>query len=202
MVAIILINVIPLLDKEESIKKWEIDLSFITILILIALVVTVSVKTNKLDMSQYRPLIAGSMVIYYFIIYIYIRKKAIGQEFSKKYLNLVLCELIVCGFIAQTGQGVQNYWNLYDSQDKLNDQRNLINEINKEDDTYFRIENTLADRDANNLAMTLGYNGISTFHSVYNKELFDFINKYSRASYSYANWSMGIDEKRAYLNEF
>lgn len=202
LVAIILINVIPLLDKEESIKKWEIDLSFITILILIALVVTVSVKTNKLDMSQYRPLIAGSMVIYYFIIYIYIRKKAIGQEFSKKYLNLVLCELIVCGFIAQTGQGVQNYWNLYDSQDKLNDQRNLINEINKEDDTYFRIENTLADRDANNLAMTLGYNGISTFHSVYNKELFDFINKYSRASYSYANWSMGIDEKRAYLNEF
>lgn len=202
LVAIMLINVIPLLDKEDSIKKWELDVSFIAILILIAASITVSVKTNKLDMSQYRPLIAGAMVLYYFVMYYYLRKKAIGNDLSKKYLNIVICELIICGFIVQVGQGTQNYWELYGSQDRLNDQRNLVNEINKEDDTYFRIENTLADRDANNLAMTLGYNGISTFHSVYNKELFKFINDYSRASYSYSNWSMGIDEKRAYLNEF
>ena len=202
LVAIMLVNVIPLLDKEESIKKWEFDVSFIGILILIAISITISVKTNKLDMSQYRPLIAGAMVIYYFIMYYYLRKKAIGNDLSKKYLNIVLCELIVCGFIVQVGQGTQNYWNLYGSQDKLNDQRRLVNEINKEDDTYFRIENTLADRNANNLAMTLGYNGISTFHSVYNKELFTFINDYTKTSYSYSNWSMGIDEKRAYLNEF
>ncbi len=202
LVAIMLLNAIPLLDKEESIKKWELDLSFILILILIALAVTISVKIDKLSMDQYRPLIVAGMVAYFTIMYFYIRKKALGVDLSKKYLNFVLVELIICGFIVQVGQGVQRYWNLYGSQDRLNDQRNLVNEINKEDDTYFRIENTLADRNANNLAMTLGYNGISTFHSVYNKELYDFINTYTRTSYSWGNWSMGIDEKRAYLNQF
>lgn len=202
LVAIMLINAIPLLDKEDTIKKWELDLSFLMILVLIALAVTISVKIDKLSMDQYRPLIVAGMIGYYVIMYFYIRKKALGVDLSKRYLNFVLVELIICGFIVQVGQGVQKYWTLYGSQDRLNDQRNLVNEINREDDTYFRIENTLADRNANNLAMTLDYNGISTFHSVYNKELFDFINNYTRASYSWSNWSMGIDEKRAYLNEF
>ena len=202
LVAIILVNAIPLLDKEDSIKKWELDLSFILIAILMAISITISVKVDGLEVSQYRPYIVGGMVIYFFGLYLHIRKKAIGQDFSKKYLNLVMTELILCGFIVQIGQGITNYWTLYGSQDKLNDQRNLINEINKNDDSYFRIENTLADRNANNLSMTLDYNGISSFHSVYNQELYDFINKYSKASYSFGNWSMGIDEKRVYLNEF
>ena len=202
LVGIILLNAIPILDKEENIKKWELDLSFIFIAILMAISITIAVKVDGLDTSQYRHLIVGGMVIYFFGLYLYIRYKAIGQDFSKKYLNLVITELIICGFIVQIGQGITNYWELYGSQDKLNDQRNLINEINKNDDSYFRIENTLADRNANNLSMTLNYNGISSFHSVYNQELFDFINQYTRTSYSYGNWSMGIDEKRAYLNQF
>ena len=202
LVAIILLNAIPIIDKEEEIKKWELDLSFILIAILMAVAITVSVKVDGLETTQYRPLIVGGMVIYFFGLYIYIRKKAIGQDFSKKYLNLVITELIVCGFIVQVGQGITNYWELYGSQDRLNDQRNLVNQINKNDDSYFRIENTLADRNANNLAMTLDYNGMSSFHSVYNQELYDFINKYTRTSYSNGNWSMGIDEKRAYLNQF
>ena len=202
LVAIMLLNAIPLLDKEQEIKKWELDVSFALVMVLIAISVAVAVKVDGLETTQYRPLIVSAMVLYYVGMYIYLRKKAIGVDLSKKYLSAVLVELIIAGFIVQVGQGVQNYWKLYGSQARLNDQRNLVNEINKNDDTFFRIENTLADRDANNLSMTLNYNGISAFHSVYNKELHEFINTYSRASYSNGNWSMGIDEKRAYLNQF
>ena len=47
----------------------------------------------------------------------------------------------------------------------------------------------------------LAYNGLSAFHSLYNFELMEF-NNWSKVNYNYNGWSMGLGEKRLFLNQF
>ena len=49
--------------------------------------------------------------------------------------------------------------------------------------------------------MRVGYNGLSTFHSLYNFELMQF-NHWSKVNYNYNGWSLGLGEKRLFLNHF
>ena len=49
--------------------------------------------------------------------------------------------------------------------------------------------------------MVEGYNGIGTFHSVYNYNLNSFLS-WSHVTYGSSGWSMGVHEKRANLDEF
>lgn len=203
LVAIMLLNAIPLIDKYDSIPRWELDVSFITIFSLMFISIYVSLKLEGLEFSQYRHIYVLIYLTYFILAYLFLRnKKTTGKGVYDRFCLLVTVELVVCGFVAAMGQGVQNYWTLYGGQERLNEQRKIFNELKIEDTSFYRVENVLCDRNANNLAMTLNYNGLGTFHSVYDKELFDFINTFSRASYSNENWSMGIDEKRAYLDQF
>lgn len=203
LVAIMLINAIPLIDKFDNIPKWELDVSFITIFSLMFVCVYISLKLDGLEFSQYRHIYVLVYIAYFILVYIFLRnKKTTGEGVYERFALFVTIELVVCGFVAAVGQGTQNYWTLYGGQDRLDEQREIFKELNEIDKTFYRVENALCDRNHNNLAMTLNYNGVGTFHSVYDKELFDFINTFSRASYSYENWSMGIDEKRAYLDQF
>ena len=78
-------------------------------------------------------------------------------------------------------------------------EKKIVERLHQNDPSFFRMFNSMADRDDCNLAMFLGNNGIATFHSVYNFDTKDLID-WSRISYSYGNWSMGVHEKRMNLD--
>jgi uncharacterized membrane protein YfhO len=91
---------------------------------------------------------------------------------------------------------------LYGGREIINEHQEIINDLNKEDPSFYRIFADLADRNNNNLSISLDYKGIATFHSIYSFGLYEFLNEWSKIPYSYGNWSMGVDEKRIYLDSF
>lgn len=202
IVAIFLINALPILDKINDTPKWEIDVAFVLTIILMISCVAVALHVEKFVFNDYRGYVVIGYAAYCVIAYLLIRYEKKGKGAYENITLLTIVELMVCGFITSTGQGTVDYWAMYGGQDRFNEQRTIINDLNARDDVYYRIENSLEDRNNNNMSMTLGYNSLSQFHSVYTKNLDKFINTYSKASYSNGNWSMGIDEKRANLNEF
>lgn len=190
-------------DRIKDMKRWYFILSGLICLIGQALCIYYAFKaqgqhgTSNLDE---RKIYAFIEMAYTFILLIYIVFRYKSHKFTLK-LNLILAiEAIVCGNVLLQWQGTVLYDNLYGSYKDCRAETRLIQQLNKQDDSYFRILNSSADRDGSNLGMVENYNGVGTFHSIYNYELQDFIN-WSRMSYN-GSWSMGVHEKRANLDTF
>lgn len=201
MVVVILIATVPMLDRLAELPKWQLDVAFVIQLLLSAGVTYYSLSINRLDM-EWRVMVVVAQFIYLIGLYIYLRFYAKGPGLLDDISLIVTVELFVSIVITLNSHGVANYATLYGGQDLLREQQQLISELQEEDNGFYRIYNQAADRSNPNLQMTLGYNGLSTFHSVYSFNLFDFINNWSKISYSYSNWSMGIHEKRYNLDAF
>lgn len=191
-------------DQLDKIKKWYLDLSLVVTLLCqgfmlyIGFVVQGDLGTNKMDGPQYY---AMAVMVWTIISYIYIRKNLKDKGFFDKVKKLMILEIILVGNICVICQGIMDMSKLYGGYSDVRTEQKLIKEINKEDLGYFRIFNTSADRDAINMGMIENYRGQSTFHSIYNYNLQDFID-WSRVSYNWHGWSMGIHEKRADLDTF
>jgi hypothetical protein len=128
------------------------------------------------------------------------------KDFRKKSLpetiqNAIFFEAIVMGTLIMNMHGLISYPNSLDNGlDLVEDQRDVVKNINEQDDDFFRIYNLNAG-ESTNLGMRLGYNGLTAFHSLYNFYMSDF-NNYSHMNYNYRGWSMGYHEKRYNLDLF
>ena len=202
LVAAMLLFTLPMIEKFKDLPKKWLDISLVVVLALMASVIIYSFSINKVSFEYGRGYLMFVYVAYVIAVYVFLRKKCYGENGFERIFYVTLIEMLVAGNITAFGQGVSNYFELYGGRAYIKEQQQIINDIKAADPSFYRIFDTLSNRSSNNLAMTLGYKSISTFHSVYDYELNTFINDWSKISYSYYNWSMGVEEKRANLDTF
>jgi len=139
--------------------------------------------------------------IYYTLVCLFLMFRCHAKNFKKEKVYLVCIEAVIMGNIACQSQGYTSYSDsLFGGHDNTVKQSQIIEELNKYDDSLFRVMNSQMSRSRPNLSMVEGYNGVGLFCSVYNYETEDFFN-WSRVSYS-GGWTLGIHEKRMNLDEF
>ena len=161
-----------------------------------------SYSIEKINFNLYKHFGIIAIIVLMAATYLFFRFYFKRKFNLENLLYIITIELLVMGNVAQIGHGVGNYWELYGGREIIKEHQTIINDLNKEDPTFYRIFADLADRNNNNLSISLGFKGISTFHSIYSFELFEFLNDWSKIPYSYSNWSMGVDEKRIALDSF
>ncbi|HHU27954.1 TPA: YfhO family protein [bacterium] len=220
VVALSLIFILTYFDKINRMPKY-LDLAVIINLGLAIWVFAIAFGSNMID-TRYRIYFIIGQIIYILVAYIYLRHFYKYKEiettdndditlidrlfFNSKrtysmFYFIIVVELLVCSTSTLFMHGVKNYSELYGGQDNLRELHEIVNYIKaNDDDDFYRIFNTEADRGYNNLQMNLNYNGLSTFHSVYNYQSQDLIDA-SDIAYQ-GNWSMGVHEKRYNLETF
>ena len=202
VVVVMIMYIATSLDKIKNMKRWYIDVSAIICLLWQVQMLYVGyhyqgqMGTNKLEGTE---IYAILMIVYMIIVYHFIRKNMHKTNFIKKINIMTAIEIIIVGNICVIVQGIQDMSSLYGGYADVRTEEKIIKEIGKEDLGYYRIYNSSSDRDANNMGMYEGYRGTGTFHSLYNFELQDFID-WSRISYGWQGWSMGMHEKRIDLD--
>ncbi len=229
-VALSIIFILSYFDKLKTVPKVQLDLAVIINLMLAMWCVSIAFSYNLVDMEYRIYFILGQIIYivisYIYLRFFYKFKEdeenkeevkefsAIKSEeitfidkllFNSKRTYSTLYFLIVAELLVATNatlfvHGVSNFSTLYGGQANLKELHQVVDYIKENDDGFYRIFNTEADRSYNNLQMNLYYKGLSTFHSVYNYESQDFIDK-SAISYQ-GNWSMGVHEKRYNLETF
>jgi len=202
IVVLSIIYIVPILEDFRKIPKKWFDLSIIVVLSIMVSLALYSLSIGKLNNNFFKLNGVIAMNIFVVLTYVYIRFFLKGREAKNNLLYLVTIDLLVMANFTQIGQGVSNYWNLYGGREIINEHQEIIKDLNKEDPSFYRIFADLADRNNNNLSISLDYKGIATFHSIYSFGLYEFLNDWSKIPYSYGNWSMGVDEKRIYLDSF
>lgn len=204
-------------DRRSEMKKYYLDIS-LAICLMMEIVLYFTCKklqntsgVNKMDEDAINVCIA--QMIYLVILYVYIRVnfksknlmntlKWVGALEAAVSFNLLL------GFNINLGDknvyvgffGTSSYSSLYGGRNSVKEETSIISSLKKEDDSFYRIYNTSFIRSSNNLGMVESYNGLGTFHSIYNYELDDFI-KWTHFSYN-GSWSMGEHEKKINLDNF
>lgn len=201
LVALLIIFTVPLIDKYDDIPKHHLDISFFIHFSLALVAVIYSYENNIVEDTRRYFGIAG-VLVYMCIVYFLMRTKVKKGNAPATFFPWIAMELILVGNITAQGHGVSNYWTLNGGPALLAEQQEIVDAIEEEDPSFYRIFNSVASRNAPNLACTLGYRGLGSFNSVYNYNLDEFINEWSRISYTWYNWSMGVDEKRYNLDTF
>lgn len=185
----------------KNYPRWYFDISVLVILFCMAFTVKTAMD-NQYDVHDVHETFA--IVIYQFIyvlvVYFIMRFRFNKPSFNKLLPILLAVEVIIVGNMTLFGQKT-TYRSLAGGPDNFNDEVQVVNKINENDDTYFRIFNTTANDSTNNLGMREGYNGVGGFHSLYNSNIKDFLN-WSRILYSKDTWTMGSHEKKVNLDEF
>lgn len=199
-----------ILENRREIAKYYLDIAFVVVILLEALscylmIYQVNYKPSYFTNTDYDErmyLILFSM-IYLIVCYIGMR-----FLFYKKQLNIILpiiCSLdcIVMANATIYLHGTVSLDNIAGGLNNVNEETKLV-ELLKEcqdDNEYYRIYNTSADRNNNNISMKEGYNGVASFHSIYPYESQDFLDN-SKIPYTYHNWSMGIHNHRMNLETY
>ena len=202
IVVLSIIYIVPILEDFRKIPKKWFDASIIVVLSIMVSVALYSFSIGKLNNEFFKLNGVIAMNVFVALTYIYIRFFLKGREAKNNLLYLVTIDLLVMANFTQIGQGVANYWNLYGGREIINEHKEIVKDLNEEDPSFYRIFADLADRNNNNLSISLAYKGVATFHSIYSFGLYEFLNDWSKIPYSYGNWSMGVDEKRVYLDSF
>lgn len=205
------------LDKRKELKKWYFDISVVFCLVMEILCLVLAIKlqgtsgVNNMDVDAKN--VCYAQMAYVVLLYIYIRWKKNSKEFLNNLTWATAIEALVSfnlllGFTINIGNedlyvgffGTQDYEKIYGGKDSVELETKLISQIKKEDDSFYRVYNTSMMRDSNNLGMVEGYNGMGTFHSIYNYEIDDFA---MWTHFKYNNsWSMGAHEKKANMDSF
>ena len=201
-VVIALIAYVAISYKDlKTYPKWYFDMSVLVILFCMAFTVATSAK-NQYDVYDVKETFA--IVIYQFI-YVIVAYFIIRFYYQKpkfeKILPIMLCiEVIVVGNMTLFGQKT-TYNSLAGGPSHFKVEVQVVSNINKSDQDYFRIFNTTANDSTNNLGMREGYNGVGGFHSLYNTNIKDFLN-WTRMLYWRDTWTMGAHEKKVNLDQF
>lgn len=193
-------------DKRSEMKIWSLDISFALIIFFYGYLLykgefLYNEGTSNIKEMDERIFYVYGEMIYILFMYIYLRRHFTKPDLTMNLRYFVALEAIVmCNITVLVGQGTKSYDSLYGGPNNFFEEMELAQQIKQEDDDYYRVFSTSADRDNNNFAMMLGTGGIGTFHSIYNYELDDFLS-WSTVKYN-NSWSMGVHEKRVNLDEF
>lgn len=210
VVAVFCIYAAIQLDKRKTMPKWFFDISFVVIL---ALQIIVFYKANSLGgvdgtstkvLNDERKLVAYLSMAATVVLYLFYRTQLKKNNFADNLKFLLIVEIVIVGNVNLQMCGSNNYaTKLYGGKDNVSDEITLANRIKENDNSFYRVFSTSADRTGVNFAMMLGTRGLGTFHSVFNYNLNDFM-KWSQVKYSYSDesWNMGIHEKRVNLDQF
>lgn len=204
VVAIAIAFIAQQYEHRQQFKAWYFDVSFFTIFGLAFYALSVALANeNKFFFSamEERQWIAIGTMVYMIAVYLYFRKNYLQKSLTETIKNAIFFESIIMGTLIMNVHGLVSYPNRLDNGlELIRDQRDIIQNIQKEDDQLFRIYN-LNSGESTNLGMRLGYNGVTAFHSLYNFHLTDF-NAWSHMNYNHRGWSMGYHEKRYNLDTF
>ena len=204
-------------DKMKNFKNWYFDLSLIFCLGMeIFLIVKGKALQNTPGVGTIDPdafNVCYIQMAYLVCLYLYFRWKRKDSDFLNNIKWTIAFETmvsfnLVLGFTISIGNqnlyvgffGTTKYQNLYGGKESVDLETSLINQIKKEDDSFYRIYNTSMIRSSNNLGMVEGYNGLGTFHSIYNYEIDDFAS-WTHFTYN-GSWSMGEHEKKINMDAF
>ena len=207
VVASALIFISKNFEEKDEMPRWYFDISFgaVAIGVIIAVSFAVSIQNDFYGSYVYplgdRIYVIVGQCIYIVVCYLYLRFKHKQKDLVKLLTGVIAIEAVVMGTLTFNFQPPSEYDDVYGGLANVQEEQRIIREIQNQDDGFYRIFNTNADRNSNNLQMREGYNGVAAFHSVYNYNVFDFV-QWSRIGYSYSNWSMGVHEKRYNLDEF
>lgn len=126
---------------------------------------------------------------------------------KKAYFNrvvkfIIVGEAIVLGNIIPFMHGLQDIrTDVNGGLTELDNRVSLVEKINKEDKSFFRMYSSVADDRHVNIPEADNYNGLTTFHTFYNNEVDDFIHMVSMTSWE-KSWSSHYLYKHQYLESF
>lgn len=200
-------------DKRENISSKCIFISGAITLVCMILVFVLAKSMISIYGSENEHVarIEDFGEIWYLIIYewvlVSIETFVLGKYWKKTFLPAIVnCFLVV--EIIVMGTVVANMHYLQDVETDVNGgieqlaiETDIINKINKNDNSFFRIQNRSVDESHPNLPEAEGYNGISTFHTFYNNEVDDFVHMTQITNHD-ESWSAVSFGKHANLDEF
>jgi uncharacterized membrane protein YfhO len=192
-------------DKRSEFKRWYFDVSFIVVTLLMGFTFNWAYKyqnTNSFTYLREREYVAYYQFAMVFIVYI-IYRYTYKVDKNKDIISLIVgIEAIVMGTLTMSFHGTISYkYDVLNGQVNLKQDEEVVKRIKALDGSYYRVYSTSARKGRDNLPMALDYNGVTTFHSLYNFELMDF-NYWSKINYNYLGWSLGVHEHRPFLDEF
>ena len=128
--------------------------------------------------------------------------------FHKPQLKMVLTfavavEAVIMGTATLYGHGFEDYMNVNGGYSNNVVFQNLIDQIRKDDPTYYRCYSSQENSSARNDSMRHNYNGLGMFHSVYNYNTAAFLNWSQLTDYTApGSYSASYVEKRQDLDTF
>lgn len=146
-------------------------------------------------------------VVWYETILCSIETFVIAGFWKKKYLNIIV-RLFVIGEVIVMGTVVANMHYLQSMEDDVNTgleplshQVALIDKVNKEDNSFFRMYSSVADESHVNIPAAENFNGMTTFHTFYNNNVDDFVHMMNMMTWE-ESWSSHYLMKHQYLESF
>ena len=193
-------------DKREEIGKPAIAFSgviiFVISLVLYFVAKDISKKyTNILDPTEYVGLVIYQLILVGLETLVF----TAGWK-SKHLLKFVgaslAIEIVVMGTLVANNHGLQSiYTSVNGGYNNVPTEQKIVDKIKDNDNSFYRIQSIRAKDGNPNLPLTLGYNGISTFHSFYNNYVDDF-QRFSMVLKGDTAWSGTAFSKRSNLDEF
>ena len=146
-------------------------------------------------------------VVWYEIILCIIETGLIAGFWKKKYLDnfiriFIIGEAIVMGTVVANMHYLQNIrTDVNGGLEGLSHRVALVDRINKEDPSFFRMYSSVADESHVNIPEADNYNGLTTFHTFYNNNVDDFVHMMDMMSWD-ESWSSHYLFKHQYLESF
>lgn len=146
-------------------------------------------------------------VVWYELILCSIESFLICGFWKKKYLDVlvkifIIFEVVIMGNIVANMHYLQSIDNdVNGGLSQLSSRVALIEKVNKEDSSFFRMYNSTADNSHVNIPESDNYNGMTTFHTFYNNNVDDFVHMMNMMSWE-ESWSSHYLYKHQYLESF
>lgn len=191
-------------DERKNIPSWVSLTSFIITLtlMLVAYRLAVSIESEqvKLLSEQY-------WVFFYQIVVCISTGIVLFINWRKEYLSKILMgtlalEAVVMGNFVMNFHGVISYKDsLSGGHENYTVETEIIKNLNEYDNSFYRVQSTRAYLSNDNLPAVENFNGTSTFHSLYNFDVIDFV-RMSHIFKHDTSWIGGAQEKRYNLDAF
>lgn len=146
-------------------------------------------------------------VVWYEIILCVLESFIICGFWKKKYLDKFV-KIFIIGEAIIMGNIVANMHYLQDIEtdvntglEPLSHQVALVDKVNKEDPSFFRMYSSVADESHVNIPEAVNFNGLTTFHTFYNNEVDDFVHMTNMMTWD-ESWSSHYLFKHQYLESF
>ncbi len=194
------------IERRREIPRSYLDLSFVITLILMAvscflMIYEVNLNPGNFSGSEwdYKMFLIPASVAWTVVCYFFLRHFFHKRRFSKAIFILSGIDIIVMANLTIQMQGLSSA----SQNSSISTETEIVQMLkeNENNDDYYRIYNTSANRGNINLSLREGYQGLGAFHSVYSYQTQNFLDR-SRIPYTYHNWSMGIHNRRYNLETF